>query len=109
MYLGFDAGAIAQAACAGSVSNNHFVSAIRRPCGIGPSCNTLCRNAIGSMRDIYGNQGSRTGRCFQAFHFYYKYSPQNPQSTGTAQMAMYRYGNGFNWTSCGPNFCCCQA
>ncbi|XP_061193267.1 uncharacterized protein LOC133201481 [Saccostrea echinata] len=106
---GFDADAIVQAACAASATNSHFVSAIRKPCGTGPSCNTICQNAISSMRAIYGNQGSATGSCFQTFHFYYKYSPLTPEQTGSAQFAMYRYGNGCGSTGCGPNFCCCQA
>lgn len=56
----FDADAIAQAACSASTSDG-IVSAIRRTCGSGQdSCNTICSNAISSMRAIYGIQGSAT-------------------------------------------------
>ena len=55
---GFDADAIAQAACAGS-SAGGFVAAIRRNCGTGkPTCDSICQNAITGMRAIYGQQGS---------------------------------------------------
>lgn len=60
LFKAFDADAIAQAACAASTSSG-FVSAIRRTCGSGQdSCNTICSNAISSMRAIYGIQGSAT-------------------------------------------------
>eukprot|EP00105_Crassostrea_gigas_P021646 XP_011440852.1 PREDICTED: uncharacterized protein LOC105337689 [Crassostrea gigas] len=105
----FDADAIAQAACAAS-SPGGFVSAIRRTCsGTQASCNTICSNAISGMRAIYGNQGSTTGTCFQAFHFYYKHATLKPEEKGKALLAMHRYRDGCNSTSCGPNFCCCKA
>nr|XP_034307859.1 uncharacterized protein LOC105337688 isoform X2 [Crassostrea gigas] len=61
----FDADAIAQAACSASTSDG-IVSAIRRTCGSGQdSCNTICSNAISSMRAIYGIQGSATAALFK--------------------------------------------
>ncbi|XP_022311859.2 uncharacterized protein LOC111117071 [Crassostrea virginica] len=107
---GFDADAIVQAACAGS-SSGGFVAAIRRNCGTDkPTCDSICQNAITGMRAIYGQQGSASSTCFEAFHFYYKHATLSPDDKGKALMAMYRYGtSGCQSTSCGPNFCCCKA
>eukprot|EP00105_Crassostrea_gigas_P021645 XP_011440851.1 PREDICTED: uncharacterized protein LOC109617054 [Crassostrea gigas] len=106
----YDADAIVQAACAAS-STGGFVSAIRRTCGgTQATCDAICGSAISGMRDIYGNQGSTTGTCFEAFHFYYKHATLTPEEKGKALMAMHRYGvSGCQSTGCGPNFCCCKA
>nr|XP_022304794.1 uncharacterized protein LOC111111892 [Crassostrea virginica]XP_022304795.1 uncharacterized protein LOC111111893 [Crassostrea virginica] len=107
---GYDADAIAQAACAGR-SPGGFVAAVRRDCGVNkPTCSTVCQNAITGMRAIYGQQGSTSSTCFEAFHFYYKHATLTPDEKGKPLMAMYRYGiGGCQHTSCGPNFCCCRA
>ncbi|XP_055996632.1 uncharacterized protein LOC130046927 [Ostrea edulis] len=100
---------IAQASCAASFSGG-FVSAIRRDCESKKTCATICREGISSMRAIYGNQGSSTATCFNAFHFYYGHPNLHPKTRGRSFMAMYPYGpRACHSAFCDPNVCCYRA
>ena len=56
---GLNDDAIMQAVCA-AVGPTGFISAVRRKCVSGKyeTCDIICKNAVCSMRSIYGNQGS---------------------------------------------------
>ncbi|XP_061186572.1 uncharacterized protein LOC133194685 [Saccostrea echinata] len=108
--IAFDTDAIAQASCAGTAPEGHFVAAIRRDCGENKlSCDTICNSGTTSMRNIYGNQGSVKAACFGSYHIYQKRIALKPEDKGRAGMAMHKYKNGCSQTGCGPNYCCCRA
>ncbi|XP_022330046.2 uncharacterized protein LOC111128609 [Crassostrea virginica] len=103
-----------QAACAAVGPSSGFISAVRRRTCHGSndeSCETICRYATCSMRNIYGNQGSTSGTCFEAFHLYQKRNTLKNGETGKAAIAILRYGKPSckSRTVCGPNYCCCRA
>ncbi|XP_078332560.1 uncharacterized protein LOC111133524 [Crassostrea virginica] len=106
---------IMQAACAAVVPSSGltWISAVRKPCSNTEktdTCDIICKNAVCSMRSIYGNQGSSGGTCVAAYHLYTKRNTLKDGENGKASIATLRYGvSGCRNPWCGPNFCCCKA